>query len=83
MRAAENFGYLMDSFGRDKKSSIIKNTVENYGLELIDLSEKEMARLKAIEAPLIENHISKYEAKGIPAMEIWSAWLKLRETYNH
>ena len=83
MRAAENVGYLMDSFGRRKKSSIVKSAVENYGLELIDLSQKEMARLKAIEGPLIEKHISKYEAKGIPAREIWSAWLRLREKYSH
>jgi TRAP-type C4-dicarboxylate transport system substrate-binding protein len=82
MRAAENVGYLMDSFGRSKKSSIVKSAVENYGLELIDLSEKEMARLKAIEGPLIEKHISKYEKNGIPAREIWNAWLKLRVKYS-
>ncbi len=83
MQISGSYGRRADEYGYMKKQEIIENTVRNSGLEIIDMSEEEMERLKAIEKPLMEEHIANHEAEGLPAKELWAAWIEARKKYNN
>jgi TRAP-type C4-dicarboxylate transport system substrate-binding protein len=83
LKTAATYGKLVDTFGKEKKQEYVDNAVKDYGLQTIEISKKELARIEAIEQPLIEKRIVEFKKKGLPAEEIWDTWLKAREKYNH
>ena len=80
---AAKFGKKVDIFGGAKKGAYVKNAVEKYNLQIINISKEEMKRIKSIEEPLLQKHIASFEKKGLPAHEIWNFWVEARKKYNH
>lgn len=78
LQFAGQFGKRSDEFYAPKKQAVLSNAVENHGLELIDLSPEDQERLEDISALLIDEHLAKYEAQGLPAREMWDAWVRAR-----
>jgi TRAP-type C4-dicarboxylate transport system substrate-binding protein len=83
IRTAATYGKKVDTFGGAKKEEYVKIAVKEHGLQIINVPNSEMARIRAIEESLLNKYIAGFEKKGLPAQAIWDAWIKAREENNH
>ena len=62
--------------------SALKFSVDEFGLELIDLTEEETARWMELVEPVQEDFVAEMEAKGLPGREALEVAKKLADKYN-
>jgi TRAP-type C4-dicarboxylate transport system substrate-binding protein len=82
VNCAPVLGDRRDTFGLATKGGIVDNAVKNNGLKLVEIPATEIAKMKEIEKTILTKAIADYAAKGIPAQEIFDAWVAARAAHN-
>ena len=75
------FGDRRDQTGYDAKMAIIDDAVASSGLVLYELPQEEIAKLKDVEATVIDAKLAEYSADLPEARDIFDAWVAARAMY--